>query len=299
MRVRRGDRVCLTNGTCIGPLLPHTIFAIQHADTAAVRALQDKCMEDPGTGADQKHVTSKTLKSNILSSRLRGLVGALNHSRNVIGVVGLGYSSEAILTEAISEELKTVMISHSASSPDRTSFPWFARTVPTDTWQGEALAALLESMQITNATVVFCPDSYCRGLAESLQDSAVKHGIGISAISEADFALGSFIGQDCTRWNEVIVFATWASFAFELFQRATVTPEYNWSKAIWMGFAAISEDGHKIPGQLSHPGCAVRVRASETYARPGLRDRLPVSKGACAYGGGRGVGGWIEMRGFG
>jgi hypothetical protein len=253
MRVRRGVPVCLTNGTCVGPLLPHTTIAMHHADTAAVRALQDKCMEDPGTGADQKHVTSNTLKSNILSSRLRALVGEVNRSRNIVGVVGLGYSSEAILTKAISEELNTVILSHSASSPDLTSFPWFARTVPTDTWQGEALAALLESMQISNATVVFCPDSYCRGLAKSLGDSAVKHGIAITAISEADFSLGSFIGQDCRRWSEVIIFATWASFVFELFQRATVTPEYNWSRAIWMGFAAISEDGHKIPGECSHP----------------------------------------------
>jgi hypothetical protein len=265
MRIRRGVRVCLTNGTCVGPLLPNTAITMPHADTAAVRALQDKCMEDPGTGADEKHVTSKTLKSNLLTSRLKALVGGVNQSRNIVGVVGLGYSSEAILTKAISEELNTVIVSHSASSPDLTSFPWFARTVPTDTWQGETLAVLLKSIQVTKATVVFCPDSYCRGLARSLGSSAAKHGITVTEISEADFSLGSYIGQDCTRWNEVIVFATWASYVFELYQRSQVTPEYNWSKAIWMGFAAISEDGHKIPGKCPHP------QPSHPTAQPTLK----------------------------
>ena len=81
------------------------------------------------------------------------------------------------------------------------------------------LAALLEEMKITSATVVFCPDSYCRGLATSLYESATKRGIAVSNISEADFSLGAFIGKDCSKWNEVIVLATWASFVFDLHSR--------------------------------------------------------------------------------
>ena len=92
-------------------------------------------MEDPGTGADAKHVTSKSLKQDLMDSELMRLAGGANQSQRVVGSVGLGYSSEAILTTEISEALKTLIVSHSSSSPDLTHFPWFARTVPTDTWQ--------------------------------------------------------------------------------------------------------------------------------------------------------------------
>jgi len=153
----------------------------------------------------------------------------------VVGAVGLGFSSEAVLTREIAEELRLLIVSHSSSSPALTSFPWFARTVPTDTWQGQALAALLSHMQVQSATVVFCPDSYCRGLASSLRHAANTHGIAISEVSEAAFSLGTYIGQDCTRWNEVIVLATWASYVFDLYHLAEMNPEYSWGRAIWLG----------------------------------------------------------------
>lgn len=121
-------------------------------------------MEDPGTGADEKFITSYKLKKELLTSSIKGLVKGVNDSSHLVGALGLGYSSEAILTKSISEELKTVIVSHSASSPDLSHFPWFARTVPTDTWQGAVLAALLDHMQVKNATVVYCPDSYCTGV---------------------------------------------------------------------------------------------------------------------------------------
>ena len=75
-----------------------------------------------------------------------------------------------------------------------------------------------------SATVVFCPDSYCRGLASSLRIAAATHGIAINEVSEAAFSMGQFIGQECTRWNEVIVLATWTSYVFDLYQVCASNP---------------------------------------------------------------------------
>jgi len=69
LRIQAGHKVRLLNGTSVGPLLPNVAVTLTHVDTAAVRALQERCaralsllitlslntdtytkvMEDPGT----------------------------------------------------------------------------------------------------------------------------------------------------------------------------------------------------------------------------------------------------------
>jgi cysteine-rich repeat protein len=125
-------------------------------------------------------------------------------------------------------------------------------------------------LQVESATVLYCPDAYCRGLAGAFRSSATRLGIAITEVSEGEFSLEDAIGPQCSRRHEVIVMATWESFHFELYQRAKRTPEYQWNRTIWLGLAATTtEVGHRIPSyigvRLGHDTGAQEFRAFKNF----------------------------------
>eukprot|EP00455_Lapot_gusevi_P014942 TRINITY_DN1752_c0_g2_i4.p1 TRINITY_DN1752_c0_g2~~TRINITY_DN1752_c0_g2_i4.p1 ORF type:complete len:672 (+),score=72.54 TRINITY_DN1752_c0_g2_i4:301-2316(+) len=84
------------------------------------------------------------------------------------------------------------MISSSATSPtlsDKTQYPTFARVVPSDSFQGVALAKLCANLGWRNVAVLYTTDSYSSKLAEVFFDTAKQ--LKLSVLSSQSFEPGA------------------------------------------------------------------------------------------------------------
>jgi hypothetical protein len=128
-RIRAGLRVRGQEGTVMERLLPNMQVRLAHYDTAVVSALDEYCMQSPGTGADPRELVASNLKQRSLNDSVRALMDMPDNQDRPVALLGITWSSEGLLSGPICEEMQRVVISPSATSPALTPYPWFARFV--------------------------------------------------------------------------------------------------------------------------------------------------------------------------
>jgi hypothetical protein len=128
-RIDAGLRIRGLEGTLIERLLPNTHVRLAHQDSAIVSALDEYCMQAPGTGADPRELVASKLKQRALNSSVRTLMDVPDIYDRPVALLGITWSSEGMLSGPICEEVQRVVISPSATSPALTPYPWFARFV--------------------------------------------------------------------------------------------------------------------------------------------------------------------------
>ena len=127
-RIQRGLAVQGPEGTLVDSLLPNTELRLLHHDTALVSAVDEMCVQGPGTGADPRDIVTTRLKQKALNESVRALIGAgTEEADEPVALLGITWSSEGVLSGEILSEVERVVISPSATSPALTPYPWFAR----------------------------------------------------------------------------------------------------------------------------------------------------------------------------
>ena len=74
-----------------------------------------------------------------------------NRNAGIAGVIGPLYSSEAVVLNRLLQSYSVLTMSYGATSPtlsDSTAHPNFGRTIPSDFFQGEAIAGLVSYVKV-------------------------------------------------------------------------------------------------------------------------------------------------------
>ena len=99
----------------------------------------------------------------------------------VLGFVGPDQSSEALALAPILGEMDKILVSHAATTAelDGDHYPYFLRTVPSDSEQGLVIAEVLDKQKWKYVQVVHGSDTYGTTLNEAFRSEAEKRGICI------------------------------------------------------------------------------------------------------------------------
>lgn len=101
---------------------------------------------------------------------------------NIVAIVGALSSGVTLYVADMATTLGIPMISYSASSPDldnRVRYPYFLRTVPSDTLQVQGMIETLEYLKVTHVGLVYIDDAYGRAGKDALIKEAVSRNICI------------------------------------------------------------------------------------------------------------------------
>ena len=107
--------------------------------------------------------------------------------RPVVGVVGPPTSITAIHVAKALAIFKIPLISYSATSPvlsDKSDYEYFSRTTPSDVFQTQVMAELLEYFNWSYVSVVYTDEPYGRSGIEHFKKEAKKRGQLFSACCE-------------------------------------------------------------------------------------------------------------------
>ncbi|XP_045164243.2 uncharacterized protein LOC123528539 [Mercenaria mercenaria] len=99
---------------------------------------------------------------------------------NVISVVGALSSSVTLIVADLLTSVNLPMISYSASSPDldnKNRYPYFLRTVPSDTLQVQGMIAVVLELGVSHVGLVYIDDAYGQGGKLRLQQEASSRNI--------------------------------------------------------------------------------------------------------------------------
>lgn len=102
-----------------------------------------------------------------------------HHARPVIGVIGPGYSYEAVHVASFLEIFEIPLISFAATSPqlsDKSKFKYFSRTIQSDTSQMQAIIDLLIYYNWTYVSLLYTDESYGINGMEILKKQAHQNG---------------------------------------------------------------------------------------------------------------------------
>lgn len=101
---------------------------------------------------------------------------------NVVAIVGALSSGVTLFLADMATTLGIPMISYGASSPDldnRIRYPYFLRTVPSDTLQVQGMIQVVERLNVTHVGLLYIDDAYGRAGREALVEEAKTKGICI------------------------------------------------------------------------------------------------------------------------
>ena len=142
------------------------------------------------------HVFDTCKMENIAMDRVlkEFVLGASSHNgscssalqRPVVGVVGPPTSVAAVHVAKALAIFKIPLISYSATSPklsDKSDYEYFSRTTPSDVFQTQVMAELLEYFNWSYVSVVYTDEPYGRVGNEFFQKEAKKRGELFSAAS--------------------------------------------------------------------------------------------------------------------
>ncbi|KAK3102405.1 hypothetical protein FSP39_011161 [Pinctada imbricata] len=106
--------------------------------------------------------------------------GALVDFDRVIAVVGALSSKVSLIVADLMTSLRIPMISYGASSAgldDRVRYPYFLRTVPSDTLQVAGLVGVLKEMNFTHVGAIYIDDPYGLNGIQAFKEMATANGI--------------------------------------------------------------------------------------------------------------------------
>lgn len=101
---------------------------------------------------------------------------------NVVAIVGALSSGVTLFLADMATALGIPVISYGASAPDldnRIRYPYFLRTVPSDTLQVQGMIEVLDYLKATHVGLLYIDDVYGRSGKEALEKEAASRGICI------------------------------------------------------------------------------------------------------------------------
>lgn len=103
----------------------------------------------------------------------------VKHEQPVAGVIGPGYSYEAVHITPFLNLFEIPLISYSATSPDlsdKKKYNYFSRTAPSDVFQVPAIIDLLVHFNWTYVSILYTDESYGKEGYEYLEKTAKNKG---------------------------------------------------------------------------------------------------------------------------
>ena len=162
-------------------ILPNINLGVQVFDTCEMENIaMDRVLKEFVLGASSDHSSC--------SSELQ---------RPVVGVVGPPTSVAAVHVAKALAIFKIPLISYSATSPvlsDKSDYEYFSRTTPSDVFQTQVMAELLEYFNWSYVSVVYTDEPYGRSGNEYFQKEAKKRG-------ELFSAANNFVTSNCSYSN--------------------------------------------------------------------------------------------------
>ncbi|XP_013384018.1 uncharacterized protein LOC106154266 [Lingula anatina] len=101
----------------------------------------------------------------------------------VVGCIGAFTSTDTLTAAAFLTHMKRILVSYSASSTlldDRKRFPYFLRTLPSDSKQAKAIVDIIKHLKSNYVHLVHVDNDYGRTGASAFKDLAQENGICIT-----------------------------------------------------------------------------------------------------------------------
>ncbi|PAV77227.1 hypothetical protein WR25_17890 [Diploscapter pachys] len=173
--------------------------------------------------------------------------------KNVAAVVGEIYSSISVQLANLLQLFRISQVSPgstSSSLSDKSQFPFFARTAPSDYYQAKAMADIAAKFGWTYVSLVYSADEYGQLGADAFKNEAQKKGICIAAeerihnkqenfIESIDNLVEKLQPEDSVGARVVILFVS-TDYVLQLLHyttermNLTTNSEYNEKKLIWV-----------------------------------------------------------------
>jgi len=250
-------------------ILPRVALQLDILDTTMVRTMETRYqgISDANMAAIKLDFFSTLLGNSIHELCEHGVAGggvstrnpsACKNSGGIAGVLGPLYSSEAMLLGPVMERYGLLSISYGATNPtltNRTTFPNFVRTIPSDAFQGEAIAGLVQHIQVSEVQLWSCNDVYCQGLKSVFLASirALRADVRVETHTTDAVDLGSFeaarlklgaVARNCSA-PQVMVLMVQRSHAENLFEAARqLQIEEN---VLWIGPGSVTGLSVSLP----------------------------------------------------
>ncbi|MEO3389308.1 ABC transporter substrate-binding protein [Mesorhizobium sp. CAU 1741] len=120
-------------------------------------------------------------------------------SENIVAIMGADCSGVTIsIANSVAVPNGVVMVSPSATTPALTDIEdndYFFRTAPSDARQGEVLAAILESNDISNVAVTYTNNDYGKGLSDAFIAAFEEQGGTVTISSPHDDGKGDYSAE--------------------------------------------------------------------------------------------------------
>lgn len=131
-----------------------------------------------------------SILSDYFSGFIKSNISIFKHqiSRDKLaGVVGCRSSGCTIPTAQFFMPMKVPVVSYASSSPDlddKTNFPYFLRTVPSDVYQAEIILEIIKAMKWEYVGLVYVKNNYGTKAMEEFKRVAMKEGSSVCVAPE-------------------------------------------------------------------------------------------------------------------
>jgi ABC-type branched-subunit amino acid transport system substrate-binding protein len=170
----------------IGSLMPIKDWPWGYDTMLSFRVALEMWNEDNPTSPMVMEAVLKSTSSPVSESDAGvATIAAFSMIDDVVGIVGPCYSSTAQPVAQLSKIFNIPLVSPSATSPtlsDKSNFPTFFRTAPSDAFQGTAMIGLLKKYNWKKFAAVACNGPYCVNGNQVLVDKASAQNITVTFI---------------------------------------------------------------------------------------------------------------------
>ena len=131
------------------------------------------------TCGDATSALNSAVKEFVLGKKWNSDEECAEHERPVIGVIGPGYSYEAVHITPFLNLFEIPLISYSATSPElseKDEFEYFSRTATSDDYQIPAIIDLLVRFNWTYVSILYTDESYGEAGYKGLKKEGEKKG---------------------------------------------------------------------------------------------------------------------------
>ncbi|XP_028402405.1 metabotropic glutamate receptor 3-like [Dendronephthya gigantea] len=132
------------------------------------------------TCGDATSALNSAVKEFVLGKHWNTEEHCTENERQVVGVIGPGYSSEAVHITPFLNLFEIPLISYSATSPvlsDKKKYEYFSRTATSDMFQIPAIIDLLVLFNWTYVSVLYSDETYGQTGYKGLKEEGEKRGI--------------------------------------------------------------------------------------------------------------------------
>ena len=117
---------------------------------------------------------------------------------NIVGIVGPGLSRESLVIAPFAKAIGIPVISYSATNPDlsdRSEYPAFFRTIPSDVTAALAVVKLFMEYNWTSCVIIYQNDAFGSGGAKAIDEAFYKNGLTVTEMIIFDIATHAVRGD--------------------------------------------------------------------------------------------------------